>query len=122
MELQPSQRSSTSRPRLPVRGGRSIALAAVVALAVLLPALGPATVHGQAPTCVSEGEPNDAPETAVAIVAPGCLDGTLPAGDQDIWTWDLSAADAAMPWTSPSAASWPPSRHCPWCPSSPTPE
>ena len=78
MELQPSPRSSTSRPRLHVRGGRSIAVAAVVALAALGPGLVPAPVQAQAPACVAESEPNDAPETAVAIVAPGCLDGHPP--------------------------------------------
>jgi hypothetical protein len=70
-------------------------MAAVVVLAVL----GPRSVHAQAPACVQEAEPNDAPEAVAPLVAPGCVGGTLPAGDQDIWTWDVSEADAARPST-----------------------
>ena len=49
--------------------------------------------------CAPESEPNDAPDQADATTGASCLGGTLPAGDQDLVVWEVTAADAAGAWT-----------------------
>ena len=79
--------------------GLRLAAVSVLLAAAALPAPGAGPVQAQTPACVPEEEPNDAPENAAAFAVPGCVAGTIPDGDQDIWTWDVSDAGAARPWT-----------------------
>ncbi len=48
--------------------------------------------------CVSDVEPNDTADGATAASGPACLAGTLPQGDQDLFLWEVSAADAQATW------------------------
>ncbi len=50
------------------------------------------------PSCAADSEPNDAPETAGSLVAPGCITGTLPDSDQDLFLWTVTDAQASQPW------------------------
>ena len=43
-------------------------------------------------------EPNDTPQTATKFSAPMTLMGTMPAGDQDAWLWEVSDEDAGHRW------------------------
>ena len=83
------------------RGRRLRALLAVLVL--LTSALAGATseaspVRAGTP-CTPETEPNDAPEQAHTFSGAACFSGTLPDGDQDLFIWELDAADAAKRWT-----------------------
>jgi len=51
-----------------------------------------------AAACTQDVEPNDTPEAAPAIATPGCITGTLPEQDQDLFLWTVSAAAAQRPW------------------------
>lgn len=68
----------------------------MLALLVLVP--GTQATSAQT-ACLADREPNDAPEQSAAAVAPLCIEGTLPADDQDLVLWDVSEADALQPWT-----------------------
>lgn len=48
--------------------------------------------------CALEQEPNDTPAEANALVDFGCLVGELPGNDQDAWVWEVSEAQAGVPW------------------------
>ena len=60
--------------------------------------LSPTIARAESP-CTAETEPNDAPGQAATVDGPLCLSGTLPDGDQDLLTWDVSAAEAGERWT-----------------------
>lgn len=52
--------------------------------------------------CSAEREANDDPDTAAGLgFAEGalCLEGTLPAGDQDLFAWELPESAPATPWS-----------------------
>ena len=63
-----------------------------------LPA-GPTAAQAEQDACTSEAEPNDAPELAATLRSPVCVSGTLPDGDQDLYLWEVSAAEATTPRT-----------------------
>ena len=48
--------------------------------------------------CTPETEPDDAPEQAAFLTGHVCIEGTLPDGDQDLFLWEVSAAEAATGW------------------------
>ena len=74
-------------------------LAALLLLAsALAGAVAPAAAQTAPAACTAEAEPNDTPETGLAIV-PGCFTGTLPDNDQDLYTWDVTPELAAQRWT-----------------------
>ncbi|MCY7418369.1 MAG: hypothetical protein LH650_07720, partial [Chloroflexi bacterium] len=76
------------------------ALAAAVVAASLVAAY-PTVAQDASPdaaTCTQDVEPNDTPETAPSLGSPGCISGTLPEQDQDLFLWTVSAADAQRPW------------------------
>ena len=83
------------------RGRRSHALLMVFVLLASVPAGvgGGARPTRAADSCATETEPNDTPEQSQTFSGAVCVNGTLPDGDQDIFVWDLSAADAAKRWT-----------------------
>ena len=49
-------------------------------------------------SCAPDTEPNDTPETAPVVDGPGCIAGTLPDGDQDLYLWTITDAQATQPW------------------------
>ncbi len=49
-------------------------------------------------TCAADTEPNDTPETAAVVDGPGCIAGTLPDSDQDLFLWTVTDAEASQPW------------------------
>jgi len=59
----------------------------------------PPPLLAQGPACVTEPEPNDSPDTLAFVTGPLCVEGTLPASDQDLLLWDLRPEAAAQPWT-----------------------
>ena len=76
---------------------RSIALLLTVLIALLaLPAPGGAA--GAQTDCLTEAEPNDEAATAPTLSASGCVEGTLPATDQDLVRWEVGPGDAATRW------------------------
>ncbi len=48
--------------------------------------------------CLTDTEPNDTPETAATFSGPACIAGSLPDGDQDLYLWTVTEAQAAGPW------------------------
>ena len=74
--------------------------AGVVAFLVLLAVSATATLGPvAAQACATDGEPNGTPEEALPFVGPGCIAGTVPDGDQDLFLWTVTDADALTPWT-----------------------
>ncbi|MET0773251.1 MAG: hypothetical protein ABWZ82_09220 [Candidatus Limnocylindrales bacterium] len=76
-------------------------LGAVISALVLIVASATATVVPVAaqPACTTDGEPNGTPEEAALLAIPGCIEGTVPDGDQDLYLWTVTDADASSPWT-----------------------
>ncbi|MFV2064879.1 MAG: hypothetical protein ACC726_15415, partial [Chloroflexota bacterium] len=68
----------------------------LIGLALLLPT--PTAIVAQA-SCVMDSEPNDAPEEAQRLTGVGCMEGTLPSGDQDLAIWEVAPSDATARWT-----------------------
>ena len=58
-----------------------------------------ATAVGAPQPCAPEAEPNDTPEVAATRQGALCIDGTLPGTDQDLLIWNVTASEAAVPWT-----------------------
>jgi von Willebrand factor type A domain len=88
--------------RAVVRFGR--ALVALSLVAALMPSVSPVAAArpgsaAQATTCTPDAEPNDTEEQVEALSAPACIDGTLPAGDQDLFLWTVDDAQVAQRWT-----------------------
>ncbi len=86
--------------------GSVVGLAAICLLAAGSLLAVPADVRAQTATdpgtqmeCAQEAEPNDAPEVAATVRGALCISGTLPDTDQDLLIWDVTAAEAAIPWT-----------------------
>ncbi len=74
-------------------------------LTVLVLATAPTAAQNRSPgpeasrsPCVADSEPNDTPETGSVFAGPGCIEGTLPDSDQDIYLWTITAAQATQPW------------------------
>ena len=83
--------------RTGVRGTSGRRLRAVHALIVVVVALFTAAAYAQG--CVQEIEPNDTPMTAVPLVDLRCFTGDMSGQDQDAWVWEVTEADAEVPWT-----------------------
>lgn len=79
------------------RTGSLLMAGMLVASSLLAPLAIP--VAAQEPACAAESEPNDSPDALPVVSGPLCVEGTLGSGDQDLVLWDLSATDAARPWT-----------------------
>ncbi len=79
--------------RIITRKRRRVSLAMALAWAV--------TSHAATPDApvLFEQEPNNSPKQAASITGPVRLYGDLPAGDQDIFLWEVSDTDALRPWT-----------------------
>ncbi|MBX3030830.1 MAG: VWA domain-containing protein [Chloroflexi bacterium] len=87
------------RPCLPAWVWLFVVVAAMLIGATLTLA-SPARVSAQTAACITDAEPNDAPEEAATFSPPGCLTGTLPDGDpQDLLLWTIGPADAAQRWS-----------------------
>jgi hypothetical protein len=82
-----------------MRGWRCLLAGALASL--VLGAASAATAAAQVGTdaCTTDGEPNGTPEEAFAYAAPGCIVGSIPDGDQDLYLWTVTEADALLPWT-----------------------
>src|SRR4051794_18061141 len=52
-----------------------------------------------ATTCVVDTEPNDSEDLVQDLTAPSCTDGTLPAGDQDLFLWTVDDSQRGQRWT-----------------------
>ncbi|MBX3030829.1 MAG: VWA domain-containing protein [Chloroflexi bacterium] len=82
---------------------RATAIALLAAAGATLGMLGWGVIAGPVAlgqgACVADVEPNDTPEEATTLAAPMCIEGTLPDGDQDLFLWTVSEADAGHPWT-----------------------
>ena len=59
---------------------------------------GGVTASPGASSCAADTEPNDTPETAPVIDSPGCVAGTLPESDQDLFLWTVTDQQASQPW------------------------
>jgi len=80
---------------------RRLTLLGTVMMVVGLAAAGGAVAAqdpGTDAVCVPDTEPNDTPEAAPALSAPGCITGTLPDDDQDLLIWTITEEQAAQPW------------------------
>lgn len=79
------------------RAWRWLLVAALVSpvAAVSLPT---ADVAAQA-ACHTDLEPNDDLEQASTVAMPGCIEGSLPTEEQDLFLWTVTDADALQPWT-----------------------
>ena len=75
-----------------------VMVAGVLATACLL-AAPPLPLAAQDPACTAEVEPNDNPDALTFVSGTLCVEGTLPASDQDLLLWELSPEEAARPWT-----------------------
>ena len=76
--------------------GTRIRTSVAMALFVVSMALTPGAL---AQSCTTESEPNDTPMTAVALGELRCFTGELAGQDQDAWVWEVTEADAEVPWT-----------------------
>ncbi|MEZ4596862.1 MAG: hypothetical protein R3C32_08470 [Chloroflexota bacterium] len=84
-----------------------VARAACLVVAILMAGMGPVVASllldagpVAAASCLAETEPDDQPDTAVALAGSGCLEGSLPDGDaQDTWVWTVDDDAARQAWT-----------------------
>ena len=62
----------------------------------------PSASAATAQDCAAEVEPNDAPETALAVEAPGCVSGTLESEEDlaDHFLWTVGPEQAGQRWTT----------------------
>ncbi len=86
-------------PMLRNDGRRWPAMSLGLLLALVPSVAGSASATLAQSDCGNEVEPNDAPEQAASVVGAFCRVGTLPDGDQDLFVWELDAADASSRWT-----------------------
>ena len=50
-------------------------------------------------SCVADTEPNDTEDQVEPLTAPSCIDGTLPASDQDLFLWTIDDSQRGQRWT-----------------------
>ena len=88
-------------PRRYCRGRLALLLAAATIVMVSVNGVPPVIAQDVSVTenaCIAESEPNDAPDGAGTAAGAVCLAGTLPQGDQDLFVWEVTAADAQAAW------------------------
>lgn len=59
----------------------------------------PTASRALAQACVADEEPNDAPETAMAIAGAVCVAGQFAPVDQDLFAWTVAPDEAEGRWT-----------------------
>jgi len=74
----------------------AVAIASLALLGGMVGTVGAASAQS---ACLADTEPNDTPEQAGTLLAPACIEGTLPDEDQDLYLWSVSEADSLQPWT-----------------------
>ncbi len=72
---------------------------AVATNAVAAPAALARGASASALTCVADTEPNDTEDQVEPLTAPSCIDGTLPASDQDLFLWTIDDSQRGQRWT-----------------------
>src|SRR5262245_25006034 len=53
----------------------------------------------RAQSCLSDQEPSETPETAMALSGAVCIQGTMEEKDQDLFLWTVSEDDATRFWS-----------------------